>query len=53
MLKELKDSALLIGLEFRPEFISLDFEREAIGCWFHYGQCIYRTFCDFTAIQQR
>ena len=59
MLKELKDSALLIGLEFRPEFISLDFERGAInafqfafpqatiiGCWFHYGQCLYRTLCD-------
>ena len=27
---ELKDAVLRIGLEFRPEFVSLDFEQGAI-----------------------
>ena len=44
-----------IKLEFRPEFILIDFEYAAIkafifcfpnakilGCWFHFGQCLFR-----------
>ena len=48
-----------MGLEFRPKFIILDFEREAIqafrftfpisaiiGCWFHFGQCLFRKLAE-------
>ena len=44
-----------IVLTWKPEFVSLDFEMEAIqaflfcfhtlkiiGCWFHFGQCLFR-----------
>ena len=44
-----------VGLEWKPKFVSLDFEIGAIqaflfcfseitivGCWFHYGQCIFK-----------
>ena len=44
-----------MNMEFRPEFISIDFEHQAIqafifclplatilGCWFRFGQCLFR-----------
>ena len=55
MFCELKKAVLTVGLEFRPEFILIDFEYAAIqafmfcfprarvlGCWFHFGQCLFR-----------
>ena len=60
MLKELKEAALSLGLEFRPNFVSLDFEEGAInafksqfplikiiGCWFHFAQCLFRKLVEF------
>jgi hypothetical protein len=48
-----------LGLEFRPSEILLDFEAAAIeslrfafptailiGCFFHFGQCLFRKLCD-------
>jgi hypothetical protein len=53
-------SAILeMNMEFRPEFILIDFEHQAIqafifclplatilGCWFRFGQCLFRKIVD-------
>ena len=62
MLNELKKAVLEIKLEFRPEFILIDFEYAAIkafifcfpnakilGCWFHFGQCLFRKLVELEA----
>ena len=60
MIKELKIACSSIGLVFLPKFVSLDFESGAIeafkfefrlikflGCWFHFGQALFRNLCDY------
>ena len=55
VLHELKTSALLIGFDLHPPIILTDFELAAInaykfhfpraeilGCFFHFGQCLYK-----------
>ena len=59
MIYELKMACLGLGLEFRPSEILLDFEAAVIeslrfafptailiGCFFHFGQCLFRKLCD-------
>ena len=59
MINELKTASLILKNEFRPTWILLDFETSAIaafkfcfpsavlwGCWFHYGQCLWRKWTE-------
>ena len=55
MIYEINKGIIALGLTWKPEFVSLDFEMGAIlafifcfpaikiiGCWFHFGQCLFR-----------
>ncbi len=56
MIYEINKGIIALGLTWKPEFVSLDFEMGAIlafifcfpaiktiGCWFHFGQCLFRS----------
>ena len=60
LLEELINAALKFKLVLRPELILTDFELAAInafkfyfpnaqiiGCWFHYGQCLFKKLVAF------
>ncbi len=51
MLRELKDAALNIRLELKPEEVVIDFEKGAInafviGCFFHLASNFYKKICN-------
>ncbi len=55
MIYEINKGIISLGLTWKPEFVSLDFEMgsilafifcfptiKVIGCWFHFGLCLFR-----------